>query len=204
MHTHPLWRAYEVPTAEEIAAARVRAHVPERIEVVPPDPSWPAQFEQVRALVRNALGERALEIQHVGSTSVAGLPAKPVIDVDVIVADSGREDDYLPALEAVGFELRVREPQWQQHRLLRLPQPLTNLHVWSTGAQEPRRHVAFRAWLESHPDDLAAYAELKRRLGERGFTDAMDYNNEKSGLIYDLYERIFAADPRHPHTPRPR
>jgi GrpB-like predicted nucleotidyltransferase (UPF0157 family) len=202
--THPLWRAYEVPTPEEIARARVQAHTPDPVEVVAPDPTWPAQYDEVRSRVATALGDRAVSVEHVGSTSVPGLWAKPVIDVDVTVADSADEAAYLPDLEAAGFELRVREPEWEEHRLVRGSEPASNVHVFSAGAVEPRRHRAFREWLATHPDDLAAYADLKRELAGRGFTDAMDYNNAKAALIYDLYEQIFAADPDHAHAPHPR
>lgn len=202
--THPLWRVYQVIPDEQVAAARVEKHVPRPVVVTAPDPAWPAAYDEVRARVVGALGERLLAIEHVGSTSVPGLHAKPVIDVDVIVADAGREEDWLPDLEAAGLKLRVREPSWEEHRLLRLEQPFANVHVWGRDAQEPQRHVLFRDWLKEHADDHAAYADLKCALGEQGFTDEMHYNNAKSGLIYDIYERIFAADPAHPHTPRPR
>lgn len=99
--------------------------------------------------------------------------------------------------------LTVRESE-QRHRCLRLAEPRVNLHLWCPGDPEPRRQVAFREWLVAHADDHAAYADLKRAVAGRGFTDAMLYNNEKAGLIYDIYERIFAADPAHPHTPQPR
>jgi GrpB-like predicted nucleotidyltransferase (UPF0157 family) len=202
--THPLWQPYEPPTDEEIAQARVAPVLPAPVEVVPPDPGWPDEFERVRAQVLEALGERVLSIEHVGSTSVPGLWAKPVIDVDVTVADSGDEASYLPDLEAAGFELRVREPEWEEHRCLRGDDPPANVHVWSTGCIEAQRHRAFRDWLRENEADRRAYAALKRDLAGRGFTDVMDYNTAKGGLIYDIYERIFAADPAHPHTPRPR
>lgn len=202
--THPLWQPYEPPTDEEIAQARVAPVAPARVEVVPPDPGWADDYERVRAQVLDALGARALSVQHVGSTAVPGLWAKPVIDVDVTVADSGDEASYLPDLEAAGFVLTVREPEWQQHRCLRGPAPVANVHVWSPGSVEPKRHAAFRDWLIEHEDDRAAYGELKARLADQGFTDVMDYNTAKGGVIYDTYERIFAADPAHPHTPRPR
>ena len=202
--THPLWRPYEPPTDEEIAQARVAPVLPAPVEVVPPDPGWPDEFERVRARVVDALGARALSVEHVGSTSVPGLWAKPVIDVDVTVAKSGDEASYLPDLEAAGFELRVREPQWEEHRCLRGEDPAANVHVWSTGCVEAQRHRAFRDWLRENEDDRRAYAVLKRDLAGQGFTDVMDYNTAKGGLIYDIYERIFAADPAHPHTPRPR
>lgn len=201
MQTHPLWRPYDVPTDEEIAAARVSAPAAERVEVVPPDPAWPAAYDVVRRRIEAALGDRALEVRHVGSTSVPGLHAKPVIDVDVTVADTAAEPDYLAALEEAGFVLTVREPA---HRCLRLAEPRTNLHLWDPGHPEPRRHVLFRDWLATHGDDLAAYGDLKCRLSEEGFSDVMQYNNRKAALIYDIYERIFAADPAHPHAPQPR
>lgn len=201
---HPLWRPYEQPTDEEIAQARVAPAVPTRVEVVAPDPGWVDDYQCVRSQVLDALGARVLAVEHVGSTSVPGLWAKPVIDVDLTVADSSDEASYLPDLEAVDFVLTVREPGWEQHRCLRGRAPFANVHVWSPGSVEAQRHVVFRDWLLEHEDDRAAYGNLKARLADQGFTDVMHYNNAKGGLIYDIYERIFTADPAHPHTPQPR
>lgn len=204
--THPLWRAYDRPTDEEIEAARVGTFAPVpggHVEVVAPDPTWPARYDEVAALVRSALGERVLDLVHVGSTSVPGLWAKPVIDMDLTVADSGDEPAYLPELEAAGFVLRVREPEWEQHRCLRLESPHSNLHVFSPGAMEPQRHRAFREWLTANGADREAYGELKRELSTRSFDSVMLYNNEKGALVYEIYEHILAADPQHPHTPQP-
>lgn len=202
--THPFWRPYAPPTDQEIARARVAPTDQSLVEVVAPVSSWPQQFAEVRDTVVAALGDRALSVRHVGSTSVPGLWAKPIIDVDLIVADSGDETAYLPHLEAAGFVLRVREPDWEEHRCLRGTDPPSNLHVWSPGSQEPARHAAFRDWLIDHPDDREAYAALKRDLAAQGFTDAMQYNNAKAGLIYDIYDRIFVADPDHSHSWHPR
>ncbi len=208
MNTHPLWNPFDPPSEEEIAAARVKIGVwtptTQQVEVVPPDPRWPEAYDVVRRQVADALGERVLEVQHVGSTSVPGLWAKAMIDVDLTVADSGDEDAWLPLLEAIGFQLRVREPEWEEHRCLRGPDPVANLHVWSPGAREPRRHRMFRDWLRAHDADRDEYAAVKREVAARGFTDAMLYNNAKAGYVYDLYERIFLADPEHPHDPHPR
>ena len=204
--THPLWRPYDRPTDEEIAAATVAGSTPlpgGRIEVVAPDPTWPATYDEVAGRVRDALDERVLALQHVGSTSVPGLHAKPVIDLDLTVADSGDEPAYLPDLEAAGFALRVREPEWEQHRCLRLDSPAANLHVFSPGAVEPQRHLAFREWLTHDAADREAYAALKCDLASRTFESVMAYNNEKGVLIYEIYERVFTADPAHPHTPQP-
>ena len=76
--------------------------------------------------------------------------------------------------------------------------------MFSPGSPELGRHLLFRDWLRTHDDDRDAYAALKTELGQRGFTDGMDYNNHKAALVYDIYERIFAADPDHPHDPQPR
>jgi len=203
---HPLWRPYERPTPEEIRRVQVgeRAPVPGgRVEVAAPDPTWPARYDEVARQVRDALGDRVLDLQHIGSTSVAGLHAKPVIDVDLTVADSADEGSYLPDLVAAGFTLRVREPDWEEHRCLRGADPVSNLHVYSPGAVEPQRTRAFRDWLREHDDDREAYAALKRDLATRPFDSVMDYNAEKGELVYEIYERIFAADPAHPHTPQP-
>ena len=85
-----------------------------------------------------------------------------------------------------------------------MPDRSVNLHVFSPGAMEPQRHVLFRDWLRTNPDDRAAYATLKSVLATRGFTNQMDYNNHKAALVYDIYEHIFRADPAHPHDPQPR
>jgi GrpB-like predicted nucleotidyltransferase (UPF0157 family) len=203
--THPLWRPFDIPTAAEVAAARVRDHVAEQVVVTEPDPAWPGWFARVADRVRGALGERVLSLDHVGSTAVPGLPAKPVVDADLVVAASADEEAWLPALEAVGFELRVREPAWEEHRVVKGQDPVVNLHVWSPGSQEVQRHLAFRDWLRTHADDRAAYGEVKRRItGRHDLDDAMAYNNLKAAFVYDLYERIFAADPAYPHDPHPR
>jgi GrpB-like predicted nucleotidyltransferase (UPF0157 family) len=202
--THPLWRPFELADLDEVARVRVADAPPRQLVVVPYDDRWPAAYEQVAARIRNALGDRVLQLDHVGSTAVPGLAAKPIIDVNLVVADSGDESAYLSDLEAAGFALRIREPEWEEHRVLGGEDPTTNLHVYSPGSRETGRVVMFRDWLRTHPDDRAAYATLKSVLARRGFVDVMDYNNHKAPLVYDIYERIFRADPAHPHDPQPR
>lgn len=191
---------------EEINAARVKLDVwaPAPVEVVAPDPSWTKSYAVARERICAALGQRALRVEHVGSTAVPGLWAKPMIDIDLTVADSADEGSWLPDLEAVGFVLRVREPDWEEHRLVRGQAPTSNVHVFSAGAREPRRHLLFRDWLRSHPDDRDQYSAVKCDVAARGFTDAMLYNNAKAGFVYDLYEKVFANDPDFRHDPHPR
>src|SRR5215475_8676269 len=111
------------PTSEEItrhhfdapppgADPWVEGHAaaPYRIKVVEYDERWPADFDRVATRIRDALGDRVLELHHVGSTSVPGLPAKPIIDVDLVVADPADEAAYIPDLQAAGFVHTIREP----------------------------------------------------------------------------------------------
>ena len=206
MRTHPLWNPFQTPSLEAINAARAKLGIwkPSLVEVVAPDPVWPQSYGVVCARVAAALGDRVLAIEHVGSTAVPGLWAKPMIDVDLTVADSADEDAWLPDLDSAGFALRVREPDWEEHRVLRCQKPTANLHVFSPGAREPQRHRMFRDWLRAHQEDRDRYSEVKRELAARGFTDQMLYNNDKAWFVYELYERVFVADPDHEHDPHPR
>jgi GrpB-like predicted nucleotidyltransferase (UPF0157 family) len=206
MRTHPLWRPFEQVSDEEILAARVtdRPRAPTTIEVVPYDEAWPAAYDGLDRRVRDALGGAVIGLEHVGSTAVPGLAAKPMIDVDLVVADPTDEAAYVPALESVGFVLRLREPDFHEHRLLRHADPACNLHVFGPGTPEVERHVRFRDWLRVDAGDRALYEDAKRVAAAQGFTEGMHYNNHKGGVVYDIYERIFAADPAYPHDPHPR
>jgi GrpB-like predicted nucleotidyltransferase (UPF0157 family) len=195
-----------VPSLEEINRSRLDlgTWVPEPVEVVSPDQAWPLSYEVARERICAALGDRVLAIDHVGSTAVPHLWAKPLVDIDLVVADSADEGAWLADLEEAGFVLRVREPEWEEHRVLRGSEPTTNLHVVSPNAIEPRRHRMFRDWLRTHPADRDRYTAVKREVADRGFTDSMLYNNAKAWFVYDLYEKVFAADPEHEHDPHPR
>jgi GrpB-like predicted nucleotidyltransferase (UPF0157 family) len=171
---------------------------PYHIEVVEPDERWPSDFALVAARLRETLGDRVLELHHVGSTSVPGLPAKPVIDVDMVVADPADEAAYVPALVAVGFIHQVREPWWHEHRLLKHYDPNTNLHVFGPDCPEVVRHRMFRDWLTEHEDDRRRYAEAKRAAADAmnsqpGGGTGMDYNRHKEAVVLEIYDRMFRA-----------
>ncbi len=171
------------------------AHRARAVELVPYDPDWPRHYETVASRIQDALGERALAIDHVGSTAVPGLDAKPVIDIDLTVADSADEADYLPPLEAAGFRLVVREPGWHEHRMLTGEKPRSNLHVFSPDCPETIRCRLFRDWLRDHPDDLERYREAKRAAVASTGPDGhvADYNQLKQDVIRDIYDRLFRA-----------
>ena len=204
MATHPLWRPFELTDLQQSDAAVVGPSPPGKVRVVPYDGAWPERAARLIASLRTALGDRVLALDHVGSTSVPGLAAKPVLDLVLTVADPADEAAYVAALQPLGLLLHIREPDWDEHRMLTRRDRSVNLHVFGPAAPEPRRLVAFRDWLRTHDDDRAAYGALKVALGDQGFARVMDYNNHKAELVYDIYERIFAADPAHEHDPQPR
>lgn len=153
------------------------------------DPRWPAQFQKHASLIAQALGSQALAIEHIGSTSVPGLAAKPIIDLDVVVADSCDEAAYLPALLAAGYVLRVREPKWHEHRMLRTPELDVHVHVFSRGCDEVSRHLAFRDHLRDHAEDRQRYEELKHRLAREDWSDMNAYSHAKSEIVDEILAR---------------
>lgn len=164
-----------------------------------PDPTWAATFAADAAALTDALGPVALAIDHVGSTSVPGLPAKPVIDVLLQVPDSADESAYVPALEPLGYWLQVREPDWLEHRVLYLRTSRgsthdVNLHVLSpgTGSTEIARMLAFRDRLRSHPRDRDRYAAVKRELATRRWRQVQDYADAKSDVVEEILLRAGA------------
>jgi GrpB-like predicted nucleotidyltransferase (UPF0157 family) len=185
------------PPEPEGRSAWVGDAAPDRgIEIAAYDPAWPRWFDELAARIRAALGWRALGIEHVGSTSVPGLPAKPVIDIDLTVADSDDEPSYVPALEAAGFELRIREPWWYGHRLLRGSEPRCNLHVFGFESPELVRHRLFRDWLRGNPDEREEYARVKREsavASNAAGEDTLQYNARKEQVVRDIYRRAFTA-----------
>jgi GrpB-like predicted nucleotidyltransferase (UPF0157 family) len=166
------------------------------IEVAGPDPNWPRYYDDLAGRIRKVLGWRVLQLDHVGSTSVQGLAAKPVIDIDLTVADPGREQDYVPELETIGLRLVIREPWWYGHRALRADEPRCNLHVFGFDSPEPVRHRIFRDWLRGNPDERDRYAAAKREAASAanaGGEHVMQYNARKQQVIREIYRRAFVA-----------
>lgn len=159
------------------------------ILIVDHDPCWPAKFAQHAERISLALGTKALVIEHVGSTSVPGLAAKPIIDIDVLVVDSADEASYLDALVAAGYVLRVREPDWHEHRMLRTPELDVHLHVFTLGCVEHTRHVQFRDRLRTHTEDRQLYESVKRRLAQQDWPDMNAYANAKSAVVEEILTR---------------
>jgi DNA-3-methyladenine glycosylase I len=159
------------------------------IELAEYDPHWPELYAREERRIREALGDDARRVEHVGSTSVPGLAAKPVIDIVLAVPDSADEPAYVPALEAAGYMLRIREPKWFEHRLFKGPETNVNLHVFSDGCDEIERMIAFRDLLRTDPAELDRYLRTKRELAAREWRHVQHYADAKSAVVEDILAR---------------
>lgn len=157
------------------------------------DPDWPALYGREAGRVRGALGDRVHLLEHVGSTSVPGLPAKPIIDMLLVVVDSSIEPDYVPPMEAAGYAVRIREPEWHEHRVFKGPDTDINLHTFTVGSSEIERMLAFRDWLRSHDDERELYLRTKRDLAGRHWVYVQDYADAKGAVVEAIIARALAS-----------
>jgi GrpB-like predicted nucleotidyltransferase (UPF0157 family) len=159
------------------------------IELADYSEDWPMLFLRDADRIRTVLGDRALRIEHVGSTSIPGLAAKPIIDILLVVPDSADEQAYLPAMEAAGYVLRIREPDWYEHRLFKSPDTNINLHVFSGGCPEIQRMLLFRDWLRSNDVDRELYERTKRELAKQVWKYVQNYADAKSAVVEEILAR---------------
>jgi GrpB-like predicted nucleotidyltransferase (UPF0157 family) len=178
-------------TEDQILATTVGAPQPlnSTIYLAPYDPAWPSLFTQLAQQIREALGDAILLLEHVGSTSVPGLSAKPIIDMVLAVANSSDEAAYVKPLEEKGYTLRIREPDWYEHRLLKPPEIPGNLHVFSVGCEEIEQMLLFRDWLRKHVDDRLLYEATKRDLAARTWKYTQNYADAKSAVVQEIVAR---------------
>jgi GrpB-like predicted nucleotidyltransferase (UPF0157 family) len=180
------------PIEERLREVIIGGIEPQSIVVVDYDPAWPERFRREEARIRSSLGEAALSVEHIGSTSVPGLAAKPIVDVLLVVEDSGDEPSYLPALEAAGYVLRVREPDFDEHRMFRTPEKDVHLHVFSAGSPEIERYLLLRDHLRENEEDRELYARTKRELAGRDWPSMQHYAEAKTGVIEGIIARAAA------------
>ncbi|MGH2517296.1 MAG: GrpB family protein [Ktedonobacterales bacterium] len=188
----PARKALPTPaTEEEILAARIGPPdvLNGPIQLAEYDPAWPHLFEREATRVRATLGDQVIMLEHVGSTSVPGLAAKPIIDMLLVVPNSADEPAYVAPMEAAGYVLRIREPNWHEHRLFKGPDTNVNLHVFSPGSTEIPRMLAFRDWLRSHPDERELYERTKRELAQRTWKYTQNYADAKTEVVEGIMER---------------
>jgi GrpB-like predicted nucleotidyltransferase (UPF0157 family) len=186
-----------VEREDEILAALVGGAEPSTgpIVIADYDPEWPRLYDREAARIRTALGDHVLLLEHVGSTSVPGLAAKPRIDIVLVVASSADEPAYVPALEAAGYVLRIREPDWHEHRLLGRADLDVNLHVFSPGAAEIERMLRFRDHLRANAADRELYEREKRELAQREWKYVQNYADAKTQIVEAILERAARALP---------
>jgi GrpB-like predicted nucleotidyltransferase (UPF0157 family) len=179
-------------TEEQLRATHVGELTPlsGRIQLVSYDPAWPQLFEREAERVRAALGDHVLLLEHVGSTSVPGLAAKPIIDMLLVVANSANEPAYVPALESAGYALRIREPDWYEHRVFKGPDLNINLHVFSPGCPEIERMLFFRNWLRRNDTDRQLYERTKRELAQRDWKYTQNYADAKTAVVEEILARV--------------
>jgi GrpB-like predicted nucleotidyltransferase (UPF0157 family) len=186
-----------MPSSEEqIAATRIGGAQPlpgGHIVLVDYDPHWPELFAREAERVRLALGERALRLEHCGSTSVPGLTAKPIVDMVLEVPDSADESTYVTPQEQAGYVLRIREPDWYQHRLFKGPDTDINLHVFSAGCPEIERMLLFRDWLRSNVAERDLYLRTKLELAQREWKYTQNYADAKSEVVEEIVSRARQA-----------
>lgn len=186
----------EATSDEKVVAAHIKP--PEVLDgpiaLVDYDPGWAALYLREAARIRAALGDRLLLIEHVGSTAVEGLAAKPKVDIVASVIDSSDESDYVPALEAWGYELRIREPDWYEHRLFDGPDTVVNVHVFSDGCEEIERLLRFRDRLRRSEADRMLYESTKRSLARQTWKYTQNYADAKSSVVEEILARADADD----------
>ncbi|MGE5334344.1 MAG: GrpB family protein [Nitrososphaerota archaeon] len=182
-------------TEDELRASTIGELQPinSKVLIAAYDSDWPRQFAAEASKIRTALGERALVLEHVGSTSVPELRAKPILDILLVVADSSDEAAYVPALEQAGYVLRIREPAWFEHRVLKGVAPDVNLHVFSPDCEETERMLLMRDWLRTHDADRDLYARTKQELAQRDWKYVQHYADAKTEVVEGILARARAA-----------
>ncbi len=166
------------------------------ITLVPYDPSWPEQYDREAAKIRAALENGIVDLQHIGSTAVPGLFAKPIIDIQLLMEDSSDESSYVDALVAAGYTLRHREPEWEEHRVFKGADPDVNLHVFSRGSRQAERHLRFRDRLRASDDDRDRYAETKLELARQSWQYVQNYADAKNEVVDDILAASGTTIPR--------
>jgi len=161
------------------------------------NPAWPEHFRREEVRIVAALGEDALSVEHIGSTSVPGLAAKPIVDILLVVEDSGDEATYLPAMEGAGYVPRVREPDFHEHRMFRTPEKDVHVHVFSAGSPEIERYLLLRDCLRQNEGDRELYTQTKRELAKRSWPTMEHYAEAKTEVVEAIIFRATAARSRH-------
>jgi len=189
-------RAHRTPSSEaDIEACTIGGARPHGgpVQLADYDAAWTELFTREASRIKHLLGESAIRVEHVGSTSIPGLAAKPIIDIILEVADSRDESSYVTPLESHGYRLRIREPDWFEHRVLKGPDTDINLHVFTVGCSEVGRMLTFRAHLRANSSDRDLYEAKKRELAAREWAYIQNYADAKTAIIDEIMARATAG-----------
>jgi GrpB-like predicted nucleotidyltransferase (UPF0157 family) len=199
----PKSRSRKPQTEEEIQAVSVgeRKRLDGTVQLAPYDPQWPAIYSRAAQRIRDVLGGQVISLEHVGSTSVPGLSAKPIIDMVLTVNDSSAEELYVTPLEEHSYVLIVREADWYEHRMLKLPSKDGNLHVFSSGCEEVDRMLSFRDRLRRDDADRRLYEKRKHKLAAREWKYVQNYADAKSEIVETILSRAGGSLSKGPGTP---
>ena len=159
------------------------------VEIHEYDPEWPRLYAREEERIRSVLGDRVVRLEHAGSTSVPGLPAKPIVDIVLEVPDSSDESSYVPDLEAAGYRVVIREPEWYEHRVFKGPDTNVNLHTFTAGCEEVDTMLLFRDHLRESADDRELYARTKRELAAYPWKYVQQYADAKTAVVEEIKER---------------
>ena len=182
------WRGSRAKPGE--AEGRTRAYA-----LTPYDPMWPSRFEIEAEQLGSAIGEPLVRVEHVGSTAIPGLAAKPVIDIQLSVRSMAPRATYLEPLRRLGYRWAL-DPWTDEHEFFSRDEDgerTFHVHVCPAGSEWERRHLAFRDWLRDHPDDAAAYERLKRDLAERHPRDTYSYADAKGAFVREIEAKAAAG-----------
>ncbi len=171
------------------------------VRIVDYDPNWPVVFSRLAAVIKHQLGQAVQSIEHVGSTSVPGLPAKPIIDLDVVIAEEAELPQVCALLAELGYQhqgnqgIEGREAFKREDETVPWTEPRAewmthHLYVCPANSRELARHLAFRDYLRSHPDARAAYGELKQQLAEQYTYDRDGYTEAKTEFISKILQSV--------------
>lgn len=155
------------------------------------DDNWKKLYLIEENKIKTALSNQDIIIEHIGSTSIEGLCAKPILDILLLVDDSSKEECYVPFLEKVGYTLKIREEDWYKHRMFKGNNPEVNLHVFSKGCIEAKRMLDFRDWLRNNQEDREKYAQEKQHLASKTWKYVQHYADAKSKVVNEIFKHIY-------------
>jgi GrpB-like predicted nucleotidyltransferase (UPF0157 family) len=193
-HSHP---GYTYPTY--VSMTKDVSEPPQRlIEVVVPNPDWPRQYESEAVLLKLVFGDLLAEIHHIGSTSIPGVYAKPIVDIMPLVYDIEAVDSYNEVMEALGYQAWGEYGIAGRRYFSRAPKRRTHqVHVFQVGGENVERHLAFRDYLRAHPDKAALYSNHKRAVARQNPYDIVGYMNDKDALVKQLQAEALAWREEH-------